>query len=151
MTLEPFYDNIVLESEETLEGNRKKEGELAEAKFVVRALEKGLIVASPHGDSSTYDKLVDSGKRILKIQVKSTSVKMDRSYKIHSTKGCTNKRKYEVTDIDILACYIVPLDTWYLIPREVLGDRITLSLFPHIKDSKGIYEQFKEAWHLLAS
>jgi hypothetical protein len=134
-----------------MEGNRKREGELAEARFVVKALEKGLIVASPHGDSSSYDKLVDNGKRILKIQVKSTSVRMNRSYKIHSTKGCTNKRKYEMADIDILACYIVPLDAWYLIPREVLGDRITLSLFPHIKDSKGIYEQYKEKWSLLTS
>jgi hypothetical protein len=37
--------------------------------FMVKATSKGLIVAKPYGESHRYDFLVDSGKRLGRVQV----------------------------------------------------------------------------------
>ena len=52
--------------------NCKKRGEWVELVFAVRAMELGLLLARPWGESSGYDFTVDQGWRIVRVQVKST-------------------------------------------------------------------------------
>lgn len=52
-------------------------------------------------------------------------------------------------EIDFLAAYIIPEDTWYILPLEAFLGSTSL-LFRRRNDPKpGLYDQYKEAWHLL--
>ncbi len=55
---------------------------------------------------------------------------------------------YTPAEIDFIAAYIIPEDTWYIIPiRAVRG---TSLLFRRKKDRRpSLYNQYREAWHLL--
>src|SRR5208283_5861543 len=50
---------------------RKQRGEMAEAAFLARVAGLGFGVAKPWGESSRYDLIVDNGRRLLRVQVKS--------------------------------------------------------------------------------
>jgi hypothetical protein len=58
---------------------------------------------------------------------------------------------YTIDEIDVLAAFIAQLDIWYLIPVEKLGHRRLIFLYPQGRKMPfgGIYEQYREAWHLL--
>jgi hypothetical protein len=49
----------------------KRMGELAEIAFMYRAASEGIGVARPYGDSHPYDFLVQHGRRLARVQVKS--------------------------------------------------------------------------------
>ena len=52
-------------------------------------------------------------------------------------------------EIDFLAAYIIPEDTWYIVPLEAFLGSTSL-LFRRRADPKpGLYDQYNEAWHLL--
>jgi len=52
-------------------------------------------------------------------------------------------------EIDFLAAYIIPEDTWYLIPLQAFLGSTSL-LFRRRADRKpGLYDAYREAWHLL--
>ena len=57
-------------------------GEVAESAFLHKAMDKGLVVAKPWGDSSRYDFVVDSGERLLRVQVKSTKCLCEGRYAV---------------------------------------------------------------------
>ena len=124
----------------------KLRGELAELRFMTRAAELGLRVIKPWGDSARYDFVVETGGRFLRVQVKSTTSKVDESYDCHLSTG--RQKPYTKNEIDFIAAYIVPKDVWYIIPIEVAGKRTSgIILSPHLKTSK--HARYKEAWHLL--
>ncbi len=84
---------------------RKRDGEQAEAAFLNKATGLGLSVAKPWGDSERYDLIVDSGRRLWRVQVKSTRYVGERRFSI-TARGCT--AAYTEDEIDFLAAYIVP-------------------------------------------
>ena len=150
---------------ETLHENHhgpKRRGELAELAFMYRASSEGISVAKPYGDSHPYDFLVQHGRRLLRIQVKSTFRKPNCQnpkqrrrfgYQVIVARlgkaGCTSY--YSRDEIDFVVCFIAPLDIWYIIPVEELGHRHAIRLFPEGKGQPfgGLYEKYKEAWQLL--
>jgi len=140
----------------------KRRGELAELAFMYRASSEGISVAKPYGDSHPYDFLVQHGRRLLRVQVKSTFRKPNCKnpkerrrfgYQVIVARlgkaGCTSY--YSVDEIDFVVCFIAPVDLWYIIPVEELGRRHAIRLFPEGKGQPfgGLYEQYKEAWNLL--
>jgi hypothetical protein len=124
--------------------NHKRRGEWAELRFMTRAAEHGLMVSKPWGDSAPYDLMVEHHGRILRIQVKSTTYKHDDAYKCHVT---ANGVPYSSHHLDFIAAYVIPTDTWYIIPIKAVGTQIHLRLNPESKRSK--CDRYKEAWHLL--
>jgi hypothetical protein len=119
---------------------RKRLGEQAEAAFLNKATGLGLSVLTPWGDSERYDLVVGSGKRLLRVQVKSTRYVGERRYSI-TARGCT--AAYTAEEIDFLAAYIVPLDLWYVIPVKAFAPRKCLRFYP---GGGGRYEKYREAW-----
>lgn len=122
----------------------KARGEWAELRFMTRAAELGLRVTKPWGENSPYDFAVEHHGHFLRIQVKCTSKKRLHSY------VCTvsNRRgPYSSDQIDFVAAYIIPADTWYILPLAALHHAFDLWLTPGRKNSR--YAEFKEAWHLL--
>ena len=98
------------------------------------------------GDSDRYDLIVDSGRRLWRVQVKSTRYMGERRFSI-TARGCT--AAYTEDEIDFLAVYIVPLDIWYVIPVKAFAPRKCLRFYPEDEGSLGRYEKYREAWWLM--
>ena len=128
----------------------KARGELAEIRFLLEAAARGLVVAKPWGDNLPYDFVVGGGRRWLRVQVKSASTRHSRGYHLSCFRPAGH-RAYRTDELDILAAYVVPEQTWYLLPVRAFAPRKTLVLFPGQQPTRGgRFERFKEAWDLLA-
>jgi hypothetical protein len=125
--------------------DRKKRGEWVELVFAVRATGLGLVLGRPWGESLGYDFTVDSGWRILRIQVKSTIYREGSGY------WCTLKDSqgpYKKGSFDFVAAYVIPEDVWFIIPEKRVRGMWGVGLYPRLERAK--YHQYKEAWHLLS-
>lgn len=124
-------------------------GDIAEIKFHLTAHERGYLLLSPLRPTR-YDFAVDTGKKIVRVQVKSTSCFVRDSYRVDVRwKGKNQvKQRYAPDQIDFIVAYVHTLDAWYIIPiKEVKG--ANLLLYPHKPESQGKMEKFKGAWNLL--
>jgi len=129
--------------------NEKEKGELAELAFLHKAASLGFGVAKPYGDSESYDFVLDSGKRFLRVQVKSSYVCYGRVYRAKARWG--NRQPYKARDIDFLVAYVVPRDIWYVIPVNCVADSATLDFYPSgCNKGAGHLECYREAWYLMA-
>jgi len=122
----------------------KARGEWAELCFMARAAQLGLRVTKPWGDSAPYDFAVEHNGHFLRVQVKCTLFRRGRSYKCHLD---SNGHAYTPEQIDFIAAYVIPTDTWYVLPIAALAGRPDILLTPHNERSK--YAKYREAWCLL--
>jgi hypothetical protein len=80
------------------------------------------------------------------VQVKSTATEANGQYRVNAT-GHTVA--YTKDAVDFLAAYIVPFNTWYIVPIEVICGKSHLWFSPgHRRRSQ--FEIYREAWCLLA-
>lgn len=82
-------------------------GAHAEYLFAVRCMERGFDISMPLKHTSPYDMIVDTGDRLLKVQVKSSAQpprEKQRSVNVLIYKS--NNQLYEVGEIDYLALYV---------------------------------------------
>jgi hypothetical protein len=88
--------------------NCKRRGEWAELMFAVRALERGLRLWRPWGESSGYDWIVDAKTGgMTRVQVKSTIFPEGAGY------SCTLKDSrgpYKRNSFDFVAAFVIPED-----------------------------------------
>jgi PD-(D/E)XK endonuclease len=134
----------------------KRRGELAELAFTHKAASLGFGVARPFGESHPYDLLLQHGRRLLRIQVKSCFTTYRRrnlrGFAIvvcrHSYRGNVH---YSSDDIDFIAAYVAPHDAWYIIPVEAVAHLLSIRLYPDGKSKRAgaFFEIYREAWHLL--
>jgi len=132
----------------------KERGEYVELRFMVQAMLHGFQVSRPWGDSSSYDVGLESGSRILRVQVKSTANRTGVGYCCSFRPNIRRKKKYSVEQIEFFAAYVIPQDAWYLIPSSVLlelprqqGVRLC-PMGPHRKPYYQ-FECYREAWELM--
>lgn len=99
----------------------KKKGNLTEMQCMSAFMAQGCGVSIPFGDNSKYDFIADVDGHLLKIQVKTASLKDDNAIKFscRSTHvNCTGIKniRYSANDIDYFAtywdnkCYLVPVE-----------------------------------------
>jgi len=122
----------------------KARGEWGESVFMVRAVEQGLPVSRPWGDSNSFDFVVGKPGRFVSVQVKSTTVKNGGGY------ACSvrqNNARYARGAFDFVAAYVIPEDAWYLIPGKKLAGRGYVTLCSNSGEAN--FEEYREAWHLL--
>lgn len=127
-------------------------GTMGEVGFVYKALRNKLKVSKPIG-IYPYDFIVDNEKGLYRIQVKTCTSynKQTYSYTL-STKRKQSKNEsfnYSEKDIDFIAAYVLPLDTWYIIPIKELTDIKGIALFPHNRASTSKWEKYRERWDIL--
>jgi len=129
----------------------KRRGELAELAFLHRASKLGLKVSKPYGDSDLYDFIVDTGRRLLKVQVKSTGhVASPGVYSVNAGRHlCGGVVPYKRSQVDFMVVHIVPEDGWYILPMRVVGWRVSLRLPSSEHAKAGAYGKYREAWGLL--
>lgn len=130
-------------------GSGKIVGQTVEVLFKYHCMRKGLVPHSPEGDPPCHDTVVfnsQSGK-FKSVQVKSTSILNmgDKgNYKIKA-KCYGDKIALKDTYVDILVVFVTPHDAWYIIPVRNIRSA-NLNFFPHIKNSKGMYEKYRNNW-----
>jgi hypothetical protein len=128
-------------------------GGVVELQFMARAVRNGFKVSKPWGDSSAYDVGIESGARILRVQVKSTDCRTQYGY-LCQFKPNAHSKPYTLKQVDFLAAYVIPQDVWYLIPAEVLlrgKPKKAVTLLPERPKHPERYkcEAYREAWGLL--
>ena len=52
-------------------------------------------------------------------------------------------------EIDFIAVYIIPEDTWYILPVREVENRLMLLFRPKGYPRPDPYAHYREAWHLL--
>jgi PD-(D/E)XK endonuclease len=126
----------------------KRRGELVEMMFMVKASQMGLMVAKPYGDSRRYDFITDAGRRLLRVQVKSSAYRMGRGWRVNATSRRHSRQVYTKKEIDFLIGYVVPRDAWYVVPVWELRTA-TFGVYPDGCRRGGKFEKYREAWELL--
>lgn len=138
---------VAEEGERRRKRNRKWMGDVAESAFLYKATELGLQVAKPWGENCRYDFVVDSGSRLMRVQVKSTSCVCDGRYLL-AAHGSDGTLGYGPEEIDFLVGLVRPVDAWYVVPVRAFAPRTHLWVYPEGKH-RGQYERYREAWELL--
>jgi PD-(D/E)XK nuclease superfamily protein len=132
----------------------KERGEWVELRFMAEAMYNRYKVSKPWGDSSAFDVGVESGRRILRVQVKSTANRTGTGYLCQFKPNATKKQDYTLQQIDFFAAYVIPQDRWYIIPAKViLGVRrkhaIMICPMQPRKKNRYSHELYREAWPLM--
>ena len=131
----------------------KQRGDWVELRFSAQAAEQGLWVLKPWGESRPYDVGIEHGPNFLRVQVKSTSCRASTGYYCQ-IKPHGRKKHYTLDEIDLIAAFVIPVSTWYLIPAALLLGEVRktgIMLYPvePLKKDRYSYEAYKEAWPLL--
>jgi len=130
----------------------KQRGELAEMMFMVKAAQKGFASAKPYGDSRRYDFIVDTGRRLWRVQVKSSSALQYGSYMVNLQRNTNGEVVfYEAWEIDFVVAYVFPCEAWFVIPVESIYGRKTAKLCLHGNARSGTLGKYWEAWGLMSS
>ena len=132
----------------------KRFSQVGEIGLVPRALLNALLVFRPYGDCDPFDYIVGTLLRLWRVQVKTTMNLVGRMYHANvkhtvSANGSRASRCYTADEIDFFAIYLVPEDTWYIVPVEVVDGRLGLSIHAHDHLKIGPWLPYREAWHLL--
>jgi hypothetical protein len=134
----------------------KERGEWIELLFMAAAASRGYHVLKPWGDSMAYDVGIDHGNgHFLRVQVKSSSVRNGTGYFCQFRRNALAKHPYTIDELDLFATYVIPVNTWYLIPAAVILQptrKVGLTVYPvtALKQDRYKYEHYREAWGLLA-
>lgn len=105
--------------------NTQHIGYLTEQKCFVKCLEEGYNISKPLFDNARYDFILDTDKKLLRIQVKSSAWNEDHTaftfngYSQHSTGNGNKRMKYTNKEIDY---FMTEKDgIFYLYPAEEEG------------------------------
>lgn len=127
--------------------NGKHLGDIIESLFLYETLKRNYSVSKPFGDNDSYDFIVDNSSLLYKVQVKRVSnfSTKTRSYPLHCKKGPRKKLNYSVNEVDVFAFYVEPEKAWYLFKNKA---QKIVHVFPHIRDSKSKYEEYRDNWNV---
>jgi len=132
--------------------NFKKRGEWVELQFMAQALRKGFNVSKPWGDSSSHDVGLEYGRRLLRVQVKSSSFRTGNGY-LCAFKPNRRGARYSIKKVDFFAAYIIPANAWYILPSPVVlktkSNDLMLCPVRTPRRNSFHYEHCREAWQLL--
>jgi hypothetical protein len=144
----PWLTGVIEEAPRQRSTNPKMMGELSEAAFLLKAQSLGCRASKPWGDSARYDFILDSGKRLWRVQLKSTGVLHKRGYEVQPIYGVygRGKARYTADDIDVLVVHIRTRDIWYVLPVEVVAFDKNLRFYPDIECKCARWEKYREAW-----
>ena len=109
----------------------------------------------PGHDNITFS--MKSGN-MYRVQIKGVGyrAKKNQAYMVKLSRRIANKFLYgngkrkpvnaaRLAKIDIIAVYVSPFSTWYLIPIRALTSRV-IAIYPQKPNSKAKHEQYKENW-----
>jgi hypothetical protein len=98
----------------------KERGEWAEMYFLMQAAGRGMKVVRPYGQTGVYDVGVDAQGRLQRVQVKSTIYRRRNEEYSLNIMG-PGRKMYAPGTVDFFAILLIPVDSWYIIPYELIG------------------------------
>jgi hypothetical protein len=117
--------------------NSKTKGDLAELKAATAFAELGYFVSIPLTDNAPYDLIVDTGEKLIKVQVKSRSIRKSVVMIENFTSSTNYSRAYEKGDFDLLVVYCIDNGRMAFLPwSEVEGGIVTTLRFDPPKNSQ---------------
>jgi hypothetical protein len=125
-------------------------GELGEAAFIHKAISLGFVVAKPYGHNLPYDFIVEGGNGFRSVQIKACGNMRRGLYQ--TCISCRRHRvvvPYRESDVDFIVVYIIPEETWYVIPVRQVAVRTSVSFRPKGYPRGDPHACYREAWHLL--
>jgi hypothetical protein len=128
-----------------------KLGDLGEVAFLHKATALGFMVAQPYGVGYPFDFIVQGGRGLCRVQVKAAAHMRDGLYTVNicRSQGRRNRVAYRAGEIDFVAVYIIPEDTWYILPVREVENCLTFMFRPKGYCRPDPYAHYREAWHLL--
>ena len=132
----------------------KERGEWVELLFMAAAAMHGYHVLKPWGETLEYDVGIEHGGNLIRVQVKSSTVRNGTGYLCQFRRNYRVEEPYSLNQVDLFATYVIPVETWYLIPATIILTptvKTALTLYPVIalKQDRYRYEHYREAWGLL--
>lgn len=125
----------------------KERGEWAEMYFLMQAAGRGMKVLRPFGQTGVYDVGVEQRGRLQRVQVKSTTYRRRNQEYSLNIMG-PGRKMYAPGTVDFFAILLIPVDSWYIIPYDVIGwTNCSLHFCPAGQRQK--YGKYLEAWDLL--
>ena len=127
--------------------NTKRKGDISEIEVLLAYKRAGYIVSVPWGENVGYDLLVDNGKKIDRVQVKTGRFHKNNNTITFETSNITTKegniiRKNYIKRADIFAIYSPDFDEVYCVPvNDTLNNSYNFSLRlsrPKNNQKKGI-------------
>lgn len=88
----------------------KSSGEQAELYFAAECCRQGITVCFPHSDDVAYDFVLDTGRKLLKIQVKSSRFKYGKGYKFSTNYKTSNH------GFDFYVFFVHKTRDFYIVP-----------------------------------
>jgi hypothetical protein len=154
----------------------KRCGEISELVFALAAARRHFGVSRPYGDSERYDLILDPSHiapaiptradrqrtnwisqlvvptrpRLIRVQVKGTTQLLNGLYRVNTGRRLNGRAvPYTLAEIDFIAAYVIPEDSWFILPlAHILGQTAVL-LSPKRRRKPSLYDPYREAWHLL--
>jgi hypothetical protein len=108
--------------------DNNQRGTFAEYLFATKCLELGYNVSFPLMDSSVYDCIIDTGKELLRVQVKSTTktpTKNRNNIQAHLQNSRVN---YSIDLVDFFAVYVNYYNGFFIFRNKGEMQTIRLSL-----------------------
>ncbi|MGA9385846.1 MAG: group I intron-associated PD-(D/E)XK endonuclease [Candidatus Sulfotelmatobacter sp.] len=158
------------------EQTTKRRGEISELAFALAAARQGFGISRPYGDSERYDLILDSTHlksvisteaerkraqwrdlllaqarpRLIRVQVKSSTQLQCGLYRVNAHRRINGRAvPYKLSEIDFFAAYVIPEDSWFIFPLPHILGLTSLLLSPKKRRRPGLYDNYREAWHLL--
>jgi hypothetical protein len=153
----------------------KRSGEISELVFALAAARRHFGVSRPYGDSERYDLILDPShipfvpptkaerrranwitqlvaptrSRLIRVQVKGTTQLLNGLYRVNTSRRIHGRVvPYTLAEIDFIAAYVIPEDSWFIFPlAHILGQTAVL-LGPKGRRKPTLYDPYREAWHL---
>src|SRR5947199_10654251 len=98
-----------------VDASTSTKGGWAEAVLEARAIALDFIPCRPTGVPAPYDFILERHGLMFRVQVKSAwKDKGGGSFVFHTTGGSNTPGRYTAETVDLLACFVVPLNVWYI-------------------------------------
>ncbi len=151
------------------ERDTKRCGEITELAFTLKAARLRFGVSHPFGDSERYDVILDCRRdrltqldpygtyladrarpRLIRVQVKATTQLVNGLYHVNTHRRIQGRAvPYKLSEIDFIAAYVIPEDSWFILPLPHILGLTSILLSPKSRRKPGLYDNYREAWHLL--
>jgi hypothetical protein len=156
----------------------KRRGEISELAFALAAARRGFGISKPFGDSNRYDIILDcqdrdcqdqecddhhcqnharqnlnaqTRPRLIRVQVKSSTQMQNGLYHLNAHRRINGRAvPYKLSEIDFIAAYIIPEDSWFIFPLPHILGLSSLLLSPKRRRRPSLYDSYREAWHHLS-
>lgn len=120
-------------------------GEIGEAAFMLEAVRRGFIVSQPFGHAQKYDFIVDTGTKLLKVQIKAcTWGKNKKQDRLAFNLNPRGKKLKSVTGrFDVLVGYDVENKDFYtILAKKIIGTTVSFS------SKTKPYKEYKNNWSI---